>query len=107
VTSVGSYEAKTHLPSLLERVARGEKIAITKHGVPVAMLVPVNAPAKPGAHEVIEELKRLRKGRKLRGITIRRLIEEGRRSGLVFRGREQPRSRPHFGSPHLCRGDRP
>src|SRR5580704_15412275 len=40
MTSVGSYEAKTHLPELLERVARGEKIVITKHGRPMAMLVP-------------------------------------------------------------------
>ena len=36
--TVGSYEAKTHLSALLERVARGETITITKHGVPVATL---------------------------------------------------------------------
>ena len=34
------FEAKTHLPQLLERVSRGEEILITKHGQPVAMLVP-------------------------------------------------------------------
>ena len=39
--SVGSYEAKTHLPALLERVARGEEIVSTKHGVPIARLVPI------------------------------------------------------------------
>ena len=33
---VGAYEAKTHLPSLLERVQHGERVTITKHGVPVA-----------------------------------------------------------------------
>ena len=38
--SVGAYEAKTHLPRLLERVSRGERITITRHGVPVAELVP-------------------------------------------------------------------
>ena len=37
---VGSYHAKTHLPRLLKRVARGERITITRHGAPVAMLVP-------------------------------------------------------------------
>jgi len=47
--TVGSSEAKTHLPSLLARVAHGEKITITKHGVPVAMLVPVGAPGKRDA----------------------------------------------------------
>ncbi|MFP4085845.1 MAG: type II toxin-antitoxin system Phd/YefM family antitoxin, partial [Desulfobacteraceae bacterium] len=36
--TVGAYEAKTHLPKLLERVMKGERITITKHGVPVAVL---------------------------------------------------------------------
>ena len=36
--TVGAYEAKTHLPKLLERVLKGERITITKHGVPVAVL---------------------------------------------------------------------
>lgn len=40
---VGSYEAKTHLPRLLERVKKGERITITKHGVPVAVLQPADA----------------------------------------------------------------
>lgn len=41
---VGAYEAKTHLPKLLERVARGERITITKHGKAVAELRPVSPP---------------------------------------------------------------
>jgi len=36
MTSVGSFEAKTHLPKLLKRVAKGEKIIITRRGEPVA-----------------------------------------------------------------------
>lgn len=39
--SVGAYEAKTHLPQLLERVENGEEITITRHGRPVARLVPI------------------------------------------------------------------
>ena len=39
--SVGAYEAKTHLPRLLERVSHGESLTITRHGRPVARLVPV------------------------------------------------------------------
>jgi prevent-host-death family protein len=77
--TVGSYEAKTHLPKLLNRVAGGETITITKHGVPIAMLVPANGGKRRDAREVIEEIKRLRKGRRLRGVSIRELIEEGRR----------------------------
>jgi len=38
---VGAFDAKTHLAELLDRVSRGEKITITRHGVPAAMLVPV------------------------------------------------------------------
>lgn len=38
---IGAYEAKTHLPKLLDRVARGENLTITRHGKPVAKLVPV------------------------------------------------------------------
>jgi len=38
---VGSYEAKTNLPSLLDRVQHGELITITRHGKPVARLVPI------------------------------------------------------------------
>ena len=37
---VGVYEAKTHLPKLLERVAEGYRVTITKHGVPIAVLKP-------------------------------------------------------------------
>jgi prevent-host-death family protein len=39
--TVGAYEAKTHLSELLERVEAGREITITRHGSPVAKLVPV------------------------------------------------------------------
>ena len=38
--SIGAYEAKTHLPRLLNRIARGESVTITRHGQVVAYLVP-------------------------------------------------------------------
>ncbi len=78
---VGSFEAKTHLPRLLERVARGEEFTITKHGKPVARLVPtVTIPPKSDVRHVIEELKAFSKGNTLgEGVTTRDLIDEGRR----------------------------
>jgi prevent-host-death family protein len=76
---VGAYEAKTHLPSLLERVQHGERVTITKHGVPVAMLVPVAPMAKPDIRAVIDELKTFAKGHTTGGMTIREMIGEGRR----------------------------
>jgi prevent-host-death family protein len=76
--SVGSYEAKTHLPRLLEEVARGETITITKHGVPVARLVPVDASRSRDVREVIAALREFRKGKTLGDTTVGELIREGR-----------------------------
>jgi prevent-host-death family protein len=80
MTTVGSFEAKTHLPQLLERVARGEKILITRHGKPAAMLVPAPPEPEQDVTEVIAAMKALRRGNVLgEGPSIRDLIEEGRR----------------------------
>jgi len=78
-TTVGAYEAKTHLPELLRRVEKGERITITKHGHPVAELVPASDERRRRVSEAIAGLKEFSKGRKLDGITIKELIEEGRR----------------------------
>ena len=56
MTKVGAYEAKTHLPRLLEKVRRGERITITKHGVSVAMLVPVEGSAGRPVAETVSAL---------------------------------------------------
>ena len=77
--SVGSFEAKTHLPRLLDDVAKGESITITKHGVPVAMLVPPPATRQMSTAEAIAALREFGRGRTLGGISIRELVEEGRR----------------------------
>jgi prevent-host-death family protein len=64
--SVGSFEAKTHLPQLLERVAKGEEFTITKHGRPIARLVPISiTQPKPDVRQTIEELRALNKGNTL------------------------------------------
>jgi prevent-host-death family protein len=78
-SEVGAYEAKTHLPALLERVARGEQITITKHGKPIARLVPIGRVGDPDRRrEAVEKLKEFAKGRTL-GVPVKQLIEEGRR----------------------------
>ena len=78
--SVGADEAKTHLPQLLDRVARGEEIRITRNGRPVARLVPDAVESPSDIQAVIDEIKEFRKGHTLGGVaTIRELIEEGRR----------------------------
>ncbi|MBI5327840.1 MAG: type II toxin-antitoxin system prevent-host-death family antitoxin [Deltaproteobacteria bacterium] len=75
---MSAYEAKTHLAQILERVKKGEQYTITKHGSPIALLVPVEPPKKKDLRTVIDELKRFNKGY-TSGITIRKMIEEGRR----------------------------
>ena len=76
---VGAYEAKTHLSRLLERVAKGERITITRHGVPVAVLIPAGDRQDRSAEDVIAALRRFRKGRKRGPSSLRSMIEEGRR----------------------------
>ena len=76
---IGSYEAKTHLPRLLDEVARGETIMITKHGVPVAVLAPPVESAMAGVREAAAGLRAFRGRHDLRGLSIRELIDEGRR----------------------------
>ena len=76
---IGAYEAKTHLPRLLDEVADGEAITITKHGVAVAVLVPaVDRPALTPA-QAIAGLRAFRRDHALGGLSIRELIDEGRR----------------------------
>jgi prevent-host-death family protein len=77
--TVGAYEAKTHLPKLIERVIKGERITITKHGVPVAVLQPPLPLKKTEPGKVIAELRKFREKNTLKGISTRDMIEEGRR----------------------------
>lgn len=77
---VGAYEAKNSLGQLLDRVAGGDEIVITRHGRPVARLVPYRAPVDSDAvRRAIAQLRRVRKGSSLRGLKIKDLIDEGRR----------------------------
>ncbi len=76
---VGAYEAKTYLPRLLEAVANGEVVTITKHGVPVAMLVPPSHAPRVSTNEAIAALRQFRRGKTLNGTSIQALIDEGRR----------------------------
>lgn len=77
--SIGAYEAKTHLPRLLEEVASGERITITKHGVPVAVLVPPGVVRDIDVDAFMARMRAFRTGNVLGEVTIRELIDEGRR----------------------------
>jgi prevent-host-death family protein len=78
--SIGAFDAKTHLSALLDRVARGERITITGHGVPAAMLVPVGeARSKLTHEEIVEGMRGLRKRVKFGTMSVREMVNEARR----------------------------
>jgi prevent-host-death family protein len=76
---VGAFEAKTHLSALLDRVARGEEIVITKRGRPVARPVPAAAADREDVGATIARIKALRAGQTLGGLSWKDLRDEGRR----------------------------
>jgi prevent-host-death family protein len=81
MTTIGFYEARTHLSELLDQVAKGKKVLITRRGKPAALLSPPPAASVKDVRQVIEEFKAYskRQRRTLGGLSIRDLIEEGRR----------------------------
>lgn len=78
MATVGAFEAKTHLSQLLDRVERGEEIVITRHGTPVARLVPPAAKSTGAAIELlVEKIRNERQGKSLGGLTIKELTHGG------------------------------
>ncbi|OGQ33477.1 MAG: prevent-host-death protein [Deltaproteobacteria bacterium RIFCSPHIGHO2_12_FULL_43_9] len=76
---IGSYQAKTNLPKLLEKVSKGEEFTITKHGVPVAQLIPISRAKRRDMQSSIEKVLKFRGDRSLGGLNVRDLIKEGRK----------------------------
>ena len=78
--SIGAFEAKTHLAALLDRVAKGERITITRHGIPAALLVPVaEGEAKLSHKEIVAGMRALRQRVKPGKMSVREMVNEGRR----------------------------
>jgi prevent-host-death family protein len=78
--SIGAYEAKTHFSALLEKVEAGEEFTITKHGNPVARLVPIKKALSTAERSKIIDAWINRPDKPtLGGLKIRDLINEGRR----------------------------
>ena len=79
---IGAFEAKNTLSALLDLVERGEEVTITRHGKPVARLVPPRGrinreEARAAAERIRERARRLKLG-----ITLEEALawrDEGRR----------------------------
>jgi prevent-host-death family protein len=86
MNTVTALEAKTRLGELLDRVARGEEVVITRHDKPVARMVPEGGRnlsdirlGVTGLREVQEAIEKRTKGKAhLSDAQVRAAIEEGR-----------------------------
>ena len=76
--TVGSFDAKTHLSSLLDKVEAGEQVLITRHGKPVARLIPEVQTLSSQRDNTVRQLMELRGGARLGGLPWKDLRDEGR-----------------------------
>jgi prevent-host-death family protein len=81
VREVGAFDVKNKLAALLDAVVQGEEVIITRRGKPVAKLVPSGAGVdRARALAAVHRVIALRQGITLGdGVTVRELIDEGRR----------------------------
>jgi len=74
MADIGAYEAKTHLSKLLERVEKGERFVITRHGKPVAELIPIVAQDTAVIARAIAEIRAVRQRLARRGVRLRDVL---------------------------------
>jgi prevent-host-death family protein len=79
MNTISTFEAKTHLSSILAEVEKGDQFIITKHGHPIAKLIPINHVEALNAKDVIHKLKELRRHHTLGGLDWKTLRDTGRR----------------------------
>ena len=78
--TLGVFQAKNHLTALLDNVEEGDEVLITRRGKPVARLVSVHAGVDQAkARMAAEGLRAASKGQTLGGVSLRELVNEGRR----------------------------
>lgn len=84
MTKISAFEAKTRFGELLDRVARGEEVVITRHDKPVARLVPEGGPRLDDVRRAVQGLRdlqtriRRRSKAKLSDREVRAAIDAGR-----------------------------
>lgn len=77
--AIGSFKAKTHFSALLEQVEKGEQVLITKHGHPVAKLIPADKVNHIQAKQAIASIKEFSQHHTLGKLDWKKLRDEGRR----------------------------
>ena len=77
--SIGTYELKAHLSEVLDAVEHGQTVIVTRHGKPIARILPSDTAEREHVSEAVQALLSFPRTRLPRGVTIRGLIEQGRR----------------------------
>ncbi len=77
--TVSAYDAKTNLSRLLDEVSQGKEFVITKHGVPVAELIPTGKSRAIDVESAVQALRNFQADHTLDGLSARELVEKGRR----------------------------
>jgi len=78
VKQLTAVEAKVKFGAVLDAVERGEQIVVTRNGKVVARIIPEREPPM-SREEAFERLKTFAKGRKLGGLDLRAMRDEGRK----------------------------
>ncbi len=79
MSEIGAFEAKTHLPKLLQRVEAGERFIITRHSRPVAELIPFRQRDSAKVQSAINSLRAFQETHSLGGLSVRKIVEDARR----------------------------
>lgn len=78
---IGIYDARAKFSELIERAASGEEVVITRRGKPIAKLVAAGSGSAAAARRksaAVKRIDRMREEFDIRGVNIRKLIEQGR-----------------------------
>lgn len=79
LSTIGSYETKTHLADVLRRVRSGQGFTITQRGEPVADLLPAGAGLRRAGAQAAVRMQRFMSDAPLgEACDIRSLIQDGR-----------------------------
>lgn len=79
IHEVGAFEAKTHLSELLEKVRGGDRVVITRRGIPIAVLVPPEEIERDQIAGVVEKIRELRERTRKPYVSTRSLRDSGRK----------------------------
>jgi len=79
MTKINLSEAKAHFSSIIDKVASGDEIIITRHGHPLAKIIPIQSSPAKDIKTVFENIASIRRSTKTDGSTINELKNIGRR----------------------------